>query len=162
MSLRINFAPTAKPLSPQRLVTSAIMLALTLGLVWLQSNETEASLPPNQARMPSAEGVRSINNAIDDLNFPWLAVLNSIETSADESLRFLQIDADTRDKRMTMQGEARNSKAVLELPNRLRRNPAIADARVVSQSPASNADNHDFPERFALEVIFQGTEGAQP
>lgn len=162
MSLQIDFAPSTKPQSPLRLGIGAIMLALILGLVWSQTSETEASLLPNHTQMPAAEEVRSINSAIDDLDFPWLAVLNSIETSADDSLRFLQLDADARDQRMTLQGEARNSGAVLELPKRLRSNPAIAEARVVSQSPASHAANHDFPVHFALEVIFKATEGEQP
>lgn len=162
MRLQINFAPTTKAQSPLRLGIGAIMLALILELFWSQTSETEASLLPNHTQMPAAEEIRSINSAIDDLDFPWLAVLNSIESSTDDSLRFLQLDADAREKRMTLQGEARNSITVLELPSRLRSNPAIAEARVVSQSPASNADHHDFPVRFALEVIFKATEGEQP
>ena len=85
-----------------------------------------------------------------------------VQCSADDSLRFLQLDADARDGRMTIQGEARNSRAVLELPARLRSNPAITEARVISQSPASNTEARSFPIRFALEVKFQSSEGEQP
>lgn len=162
MSLQIDFAPTTKRQSPLRLGIGSLMLVLILGLAWSLTSETEASLSPNEMRLPAAEEIRSINSAIDELDFPWLAVLNSIEQSADGSLRFLQLDADARDQRMTLQGEARNSGAVLELPKRLRSNPAIADARVISQSPASHAENHEFPVRFALEVMFKPIEGEQP
>ena len=64
---------------------------------------------------------------------------------------------------MTIQGEARNSKAVLELPTRLRSNPAIAEARVVSQSPASNSEARDFPVRFATTLpVGQDYPGWRP
>ena len=162
MSLQIDFAPSAKSQSPLRLGIGSIMLAVVLGLAWSLTSETEAGLPPTNTQMPTADEIRSINSAIDDLNFPWLAMLNSIESSAGNSMRLLQLDADARDGRMTIQGEARNSKAVLELPARLRSNPAIAEARVVSQSPASNGETRDFPVRFALEVTFQAIAGAQP
>jgi hypothetical protein len=162
MSLQIDFAPSAKSQSPLRLGIGSIMLAVTLGLAWSLTSETEAGLLPTHTQMPAAEEIRSINSAIDDLNFPWLAVLNSIESSADNSLRFLQLDADAHDSRMSIQGEARNSKAVLELPARLRSNTVIAEARVVSQSPASNGETRDFPVRFALEVMLQTTAETQP
>lgn len=162
MSLQIDFAPSAKAQSPLRLGLASITLAVILGLVWSLSNETEAGLPPNHTLMPTSEEVRSINSAIDDLNFPWLAVLNAIESGADDSLRFLQLDADARDGRMTIQGEARSSRAVLELPARLRSNSAITEARVISQSPAGNTEARDFPIRFALEVKFPASEGEQP
>ena len=162
MSLQIDFAPSAKTQSPLRLGLASITLAVVLGLAWSLSNETEAGLPPNHTLMPTSEEVRNINSAIDDLNVPWLAVLNAIENSADDSLRFLQLDADARDGRMTIQGEARNSRAVLELPARLRSDPEITEARVISQSPASHTEARNFPIRFALEVKFQAAEGEQP
>ena len=149
MSLQIDFVPSAKVQSPLRLGLASITLAVILGLAWSLSNETEAGLPPNHTLMPANEEVRSINSAIDDLNFHWLAVLNTFEP-------------DARDVRMTIQGKARNSRAVLELPARLRSNPAITEARVISQSPASNTEARSFPIRFALEVKFQSSEGEQP
>ena len=162
MSLQIDFAPVARRQSPLRLAIGSAMLALIIGAAWSLTGEMEVGLPANYVSMPAEEEIQGINSAIDDLNFPWLAVLTSIESSADETLRILQLDADARDGRLNTQGEARDSRVVLELPGRLRRNPAIADARVVSQSPASDGETHEFPIRFALEVTFGVPEGEQP
>jgi len=38
----------------------------------------------------------------------------------------------------------------------------VADARVISQNPASNYEAGSFPIRFALEVSFRVAEGVQP
>lgn len=162
MSLQINFAPRSARQSPLRLGISAAMLALILAMTWSLTSETEAGLPPHQTLMPSAEEIQHINSAIDELNFPWLALLTSLENSADESLRIIQFDADIRDGRLSLQGEARDSRAVLELPGRLRTNPAVSAARVISQSPAKHGEIRDFPIRFALEVTFRTPAGEQP
>lgn len=162
MSLQIDFAPARPGKSPLRLGIGSTLLALLIGLVWIVTNETEAGLPPHQTLLPSEEEVRTINRAIDDINFPWLALLTAIEGSTDDSLRIIQLDASASDERLTLQGEARDSRAVLELPARLRATSAIADARVLSQSPASLTEVRDYPIRFALEVTLRSAEGERP
>ena len=162
MSLNIDFAPSTPKRSPLRLGIGSTMLALILAVAWILSSETEAGLPPHQALMPSEEEIQNINRAVDDLNFPWLAVLTSLENSTDESLRVIQIDADARDGRLNLQGEARDSRAVLDLPGRLRTHAAVSDARVVSQSPADNGDPREFPVRFALEITLGNSAGELP
>lgn len=161
MTLRIDFAPPAPRQASLRLGVWSVMLAVVLGTAWMMSSETEARLPNNLASMPAEEEIRAINQAIDDLNFPWLSVLTLLESSVDDSLRITQVDAEARDARLTLQGEARDSRAVLDLPGRLRSNPLVADVRVVNQSPVAG-EAGAFPIRFALEVSLSPTEGGRP
>ena len=162
MSLQIDFAPSSKPRVPVRLGIGAIMLVLILALTWSVTSETEAGLPPNNKLMPGADEIRRMNSAIDDLNFPWLAILTSVEQSTDDYLRLHHLDADGRDRRMTIRGEASNGNAVLAFSERLRASPAIADARITSQSPASSSETAGFPVRFALEVSIHAAEEEKP
>ncbi len=162
MKLKIDFAPVAPGKSSIRLGLGSILLALLLGIAWTMTSETEAGLPQNQTLIPSEEEVQAINKAIDELNFPWLEVLTLVETSVDTSLRITQFDADAREGRLVLHGEARDSRAVLELPSRLRESATVSDARVTSQSPANRTDATSFPIRFALEVTFRSGSGEQP
>jgi hypothetical protein len=162
MSLRIDFAPVRGRKSSLRVGIGSAVMALILALAWTITSETEAGLPHYQSATPTQEEIRAINNAIDELNFPWLQVLVLVEGSVDDSLRIVQFDANARDGRLNLQGEARDSRSVLELPARLRTSQVVADARVMSQNPASNHEAGSFPIRFALEVSFRVTEGVQP
>lgn len=162
MSLLIDFSPKSHSPSPLRLGIGTAVLALTLAAAWLLTGETEAGVLPHQTLMPSDEEIHGINSAIDDLNFPWLAVLTSLESSADESLRIIQLNVDAREGRLTLRGEARDGRAVLDLPGRLRSHAPVIDARVVSQSPADSDESPEFPVRFALEATLRGSDGGQP
>jgi hypothetical protein len=162
MSLLIDFSPKSPSSSPLRVGIGSAVLALTLAAAWMLTSESEAGLLPHQALMPAEEEIRGINSAIDDLNFPWLAVLTALESSTDESLRIIQLDADAHDRRLNLRGEARDGRAVLDLPGRLSTHSAVGEARVVSQSPADNGEHSEFPVRFELEVTLRGSDGGQP
>lgn len=162
MPLNIDFAPNPATRSPLRLGIGSAALVLTLAAAWALTGETEAGLPPYQGLMPAEEEIRSINRAIDDLNFPWLEVLTSLENSADESVRIIHLDADAREGRLNLQGEARDGRAALDLPGRLNRHAAVGDARLTSQSPAGSDEPQAFPVRFALEVSLRDGAGGQP
>ena len=145
-----------------RLGISAVMLALLLGMVWSITGDTEAAFPQNASAMPSEEEVHAINSAVDELNFPWSEVLSLVEASVDGSLRIIQFDADTTRDRLSLQGEARDSRSVLELPDRLRASPLITDARVISQNPAGDQETNGYPIRFALAATLRPLAGEQP
>jgi hypothetical protein len=162
MSLRIDFAPVSGRKSSLRLGIGSAVMALILALAWTITNETEAGLPQYQSSRPAEEEIRAINRAIDELNFPWLQVLMLVEKGVDDSLRIVRFDANARDGRLNLHGEARDSRSVLELPAKLRASPVVADARVISQSPVGGGDASIFPIRFALEVSFLAFEGEQP
>ena len=159
MKLNIDFAPVAPGNYSLRLGLGSLLLALLLGIAWTMTSETEAGSPQNQILIPSEEEVQAINKAVDELNFPWLEILTLVETSVDASLRIIQFDADAREGRLILHGEARDSRAVLELPARLRDSPTVSDARVTSQRPANSPDAMSFPIRFALEVTFRSGSG---
>lgn len=159
--LHLDFAP-ARSESSLRVGLGSAMLALVLAVTWSLTGDTEAGPPPNQAVLPSVEEVQAINTAVDELNFPWGRVLGLVETSIDDSQRITRFEADARDGRLSFQGEARHSSAVMALPGRLRADALVADARVLSQGPANATENGGFPVRFALEVSLQTSSGEQP
>jgi Fimbrial assembly protein (PilN) len=160
--MKIDFAPPGQHRSLMRLAISVVMLALLLGMVWSITSETEAAFPPNASLIPSEEEMHAINSAVDELNFPWSEVLSLVETSVDDNLRIIQLDADARENRLTLHGEARDSRSVLELPDRLRRSPLITDARVISQNPASDQESTGYSIRFALAATFRPAKVEQP
>jgi Tfp pilus assembly protein PilN len=160
--VKIDFAPPKQGRPSIRLSASAAMLALLLGMVWSITGETEAAFSQNASLMPPEEEVHAINNAIDELNFPWSEVFSLLEASVDGRSRIIQFDADVRAGRLSLQGEARDSRSVLELPERLRASPLITEARVISQSPAGDQETNGYPVRFALEATFRPLAGEQP
>ncbi len=160
--MNIDFAPQSRRRASLRLGISAAMLVLLLGMVWSITGDTEAALPQNVASMPSDEEIQAINGAVDELNFPWPAVLSLVETSVDDNLRIIQFDADARENRLALHGEARDSRSVLELPDRLRASPLIIDARLISQNPAGDLEANGYPIRFSLVATFRPVEGVQP
>ena len=160
--MKIDFAPPRQGRRSIRLAFSAVMLALSLGMVWSITGETEAAFSQNASLMPPEEEVHAINNAIDELNFPWPEVFSLLEASVDGRSRIIQFDADVRAGRLSLHGEARDSRSVLELPDRLRASPLIIEARVISQSPAGDQETNGYPIRFALEATFRPLAGEQP
>jgi len=160
--VKIDFAPPRQGRPSIRLAVSAVMLALSLGMVWSITGETEAAFPQNASSLPSEEEMHAINSAVDELNFPWSEVFSLLEASVDGRSRIIQFDADVRAGRLSLQGEARDSRSVLELPERLRASPLITEARVISQSPAGDQETNGYPVRFALEATFRPLAGEQP
>lgn len=158
MSLHIDFAPQRPSRKTNHLGVGMVTLAVLCGLIWTLTGETEAGLSSRQENMPSEENIQAINRGVDDLNFPWIAILSLLENSIGDDIRLGQMEADARAARLSLQGEARDSRAVLALPALLRKNALVADARVLSQSTASpeasSESSREFPTRFALEIQF--------
>lgn len=150
--LRLDFSPVASP-SPLRLGLGSAALALLVAFLWAGVGDIEAGLPQSLALLPDIEEVQAINVVIDDLDFPWVQVLGLLEASIDQNLRIRHFDADAREGRLTVNGEARSSQVVLELPARLRADSRVLEARVLSQSPVDSDTADDLPIRFTLEVI---------
>ena len=159
--LQLNFTLARREPS-LRLSLGSAMLALVLAAAWSLTGDTEAGPPPHEAALPSAEEVQAINTAVDELNFPWGRVLGLVEASIDDSQRITRLEADARDGRLNIQGEARDSRAVLVLPGRMRADALVSDARVLSQAPSNANENGGYPVRFAFEVSLQTRAGEQP
>jgi len=161
--LRINFAPAGEKPRALGFGVGSLALAALLCAAWLQSSTTEAGLPLALTPPPAEEEIAAINVATEDLNFPWLNLLGAVENSLPDGVRLNQLEADARDGLLTLDGEAADRKLVLELPGRLRAQPAVLDARVLNSSPAGRvksgggeegADGGVLPIRFVLEVRF--------
>jgi len=152
MKLQINFAVQSKQPRLFRLGLGSASLILCCALIWTMTGETEAGLRISQANLPGEAKVTAINQSIDDLNFPWVSVLGLLEKNSGNDLRFRQIEADTRNSRLTLHGEAKEARAVIALPEQLRANQLIGEARILSQSTSEDAVAMEYPTRFSLEL----------
>jgi hypothetical protein len=152
MKLQINFAVQPRPPRLMRLGLGSASLLLCCALVWTMTGETEAGLRISQANLPSEAKVTAINQGIDDLNFPWLSILDLLEKHSGNDLRFSRIEADTRNSRLTLHGEAKETRAVIALPEQLRADPLVGEARISGQSTSEDAAAMEYPTRFSLEL----------
>jgi hypothetical protein len=161
VNLNIDFAPRRqrdkRPWLGLSLGTAS--LSLLFALAWPLGNESAAGLHFSPENPLLEESTQGLNKAIDDLNFPWLAVLTLLEENTGPDLRLGQMEADSRSARLTLQGEARNQRLVLALPDNLRKNPLVSEARIISQSTATSGESQEFPTCFALEIQFSLAAG---
>ena len=152
MKLQINFAAQPKQPRLMRLGLGLASLLLCCTLIWTMTGETEAGLRISQENLPGEAKVTAINQSIDDLNFPWVSVLGLLEKHSGNGLRFSQIEADTRHSRINLHGEAKDGRAVIALPERLRADPLVEEARILSQSTLDDAASQEYPTRFSIEL----------
>ena len=106
--------------------------------------------------------MHAINSAVDELNFPWPRFSRWSKRASMAVCASSSSMPMPREYRLSLHGEARDSRSVLELPDRLRASPLIIDARVISQNPASDQDTNGYPIRFALAATFRPLAGEQP
>jgi len=161
MKLKLDFAPRTPDKSARRLSLAGLMLTLLLGIVWGITSNTEAGPPREHSTTPADEEIAAINQAVGELNFPWADLLAQVEASIDSQARLLQIEVNAGEGRLTLRGEASDSRAVLALPGRLRTGAPISDARILSQIPVDSSEPGAYPIRFTLEATL-GTGGATP
>ena len=159
--LQLDFRPPKRDVS-LRLGLGSAALALMMAGAWMLTGDTVAVSSLHRASLPSAEAVAAINGAVDELNFPWGKVLDTLEASVDDGFRIVRFEADAHDRRFGLHGEARSSQLVLELPGRLQRDGVVAEARVVSQGPAANDEPGGLPISFGIEASLAAGNGGQP
>lgn len=152
MKLQLDFTPRKPDKASRRLSLAGLMLSLLLGIVWGITSNTEAGPPHEHTTTPADEEIAAINQAVGELNFPWADLLALLEASIDAEARLLQVEVNAGEGRLTLRGEARDSRTVLALPGRLRSGSPISDARIVSQNPADSAEPGAYPIRFTLEA----------
>lgn len=155
--LHIDFAPS-RPHARQRLRwfaggAGALMLVVA-SAAWLLTSQAEAGrmgeLPLRL--LPDAEEAQAEDAAVRHLNFPWTEALAALESvCADPSgTRLIGIDADLALGSLRVTGEARNVETAQSLPERLRAQPAVADAVLLAQE--KQPDTTALPVRFVLEL----------
>ncbi len=166
MKLRINFAPRSDGSTPRpprlRFGLGALLVASLVLAITGMSPDIDASLTPPPATGLAEEEIETINRAIDDLNFPWLPLLASLEKQVSGDTRLTRFEADASNIQISLQGEARDEKSVLDLPRRLRQQGPIGEVRLVSQSSALPGEGGEFPIRFALTLQLSNPPGGQP
>lgn len=71
----------------------------------VSKNKKKNQLPPAEAEQLKSD-VDFLNTLLKDKNFPWIDMLDRLETSIDEGVRFTQIEIDREQKKILLQGKA--------------------------------------------------------
>lgn len=102
--------------------------------------------------LPDDDRAQAVDMAVRELNLPWLAVLDALNSefgpSADAVL--LQVDTDARRAIVRLEGAANDAAIVQGYPARLRALGPIAEATLVGQEVRADAPSR--PVRFVIEL----------
>lgn len=160
--LLIDFAPRQSPRRRESWLAGSLgaLLVATVGMAWLPTAQVEAShmATTTERRLPGADEAQAVDAAVRELNLPWLALLDAIESSfgQDGNTVLLNVEADIRRASVRLSGEARDSASIQALPAHLRGLAGIADVQLRGQEAQVN--NTNWPVHFTLELTLQ--EGA--
>lgn len=159
--LAIDFAPTRKTVRPAGWLASGAgaVLLVVAGFAWLPPAHVEAShmteASQRQRVLPDGDSAQAVDMAVRELNLPWLAVLDALNSEfgpgADAVL--LQVDTDVRRAIVRLEGAANDAAVVQGYPARLRALGPIAEATLVGQEVRGDAQSHHSrPVRFVIEL----------
>lgn len=98
----------------------------------------------------STQKVNAINNAIARLNIPWGELFAAFEADKPKDVALLALLPDARKRRLLVQAEAANPRAMIEFVERLRAVPLFEEAFLVKHERRDQEIGQ--PYRFAIEV----------
>lgn len=111
----------------------------------------QRSAPAAQgAAQVSARKVNAINGAIARLNIPWGDLFAAFEADKPKDVALLALLPDARKRRLVVQAEAANPRAMIDFVERLRAVPLFDEAFLVKHERRDQETGQ--PYRFALEV----------
>lgn len=160
--LAIDFAPRRKTVRPAGWLASGagVVLLAVAGFVWLPPAHVEASHMAEASRrsLPDGDRAQAVDRAISELNLPWLAILDALNTEFGPGAKgvLLRMDTDARRGIVRIEGEASDAAIVQGYPARLRALGPIAAATLVGQEVRGDALSR--PVRFVVELRMR--EGA--
>jgi len=102
------------------------------------------------AAQVSARKVNAINSAIARLNIPWGKMFAAFEADKPRDVALLALLPDARKRRLVVQAEAANPRAMVEFVERLRAVPLFEEAFLVKHERRDQETGQ--PYRFAIEV----------
>lgn len=107
-----------------------------------------------QGQRPVADAgfVNDLNSLADELVFPWEAILDQVTRLAGPEITLDRIQPQMADRKVLLQGHARDAASFLAFLKRLRLRPEWRDVQPVSQE--EDRDNAALPLRFALNATW--------
>lgn len=83
-------------------------------------------------------------NVINELNYPWPAVITALETPTGPKVQLLSIDPDAARAQLTVRGEADELADVLEYLARLKQQPLLFDTRLERHTVSEDSGRIEF------------------
>lgn len=107
--------------------------------------------------------IRLINNLIIEERFPWLPIVDDIETSLPDGLCLQRIASGPELKSLVLEGDAKDSSEIAEFMDRLKKKTRYFQAEILSLSVSGfkkDQEEAERPIRFQISLSFQGSEMA--
>ena len=171
-SWRIEFAPqTAWPMPYLLVVGMAALIALgalaSFAIAQRELVQAQGELAQIQAqwaqrtgrtqKKPTAsvpkENLQAVNAIIRQLNLPWDALLEVLETTMPRRVAVLEVNPDAKSRRLRLVAEARNVKDMLAYVQHLRAHDLFES--VVLTSHLVNEQDRNRPLHFELVAVWK-------
>ena len=102
----------------------------------------------------SAAALKKANQSIDQLNVPWHALFQAIESAAANKVAVLTFEPDPRKNILRLTVEGRTIGTVLAFADRLEEQPDVQNIRLLHHE--TNAQDKNRPVRLKLELQWLG------
>lgn len=102
----------------------------------------------------SAAALKKANQSIDQLNVPWHALFQAIESAAANKVAVLTFEPDPRKNILRLTVEGRTIGTVLAFADRLEEQPDVQNIRLLHHE--TNAQDKNRPVRLQLELQWVG------
>jgi hypothetical protein len=107
---------------------------------------------PVRFSMPGAQ-VAAINNAVIQLNLPWQAIFESLETIKPKNIALLGLEPDGKKRVLRILAEAKQADDMLDFVRLIREQPQFADAVLLKHD--TNIQDPNRPLRFLVEASWK-------
>lgn len=131
----------------------------------LQAEKVQLLHPaqPQLRKLPAGEQARHqdeikvVNTAMSELNQPWEALFQALETTKTPQVRIMTLDPNPRQHKLRMTVQASDYQHMLDYVSVLNRQPMLRDAFLMAHEQggsAQSADGQALPYSFAIEAVW--------
>lgn len=124
--------------------------AVRLNAARLRAQVPLVAAPVAQAPRISDEKAAAVNAAVMQLNLPWRALYDAIAEATPASIGMLALEPDPRKRSMKITAEAKNSDAMIDYVEQLKRQELFAGVTLIRHE--INEQDPNRPIRFQLEA----------
>lgn len=126
-------------------VNDIMRLEREIGLVSAQDGDSK---PAPRMDAATTKSIRSANQILERLHTPWEMLFRDIELAQTDEIALLAIQPSAERSTVTIEGEARNSSALLTYVGQLEDQAALADVTLTSHEV--RRDDAEKPLRFSI------------
>lgn len=110
-----------------------------------RTQQSARAVPPDAAQQSE---IRRANNVIDELNLPWAALFEAVESASNGAIALLSIQPDAQKQSVRITGEAKTLDDVLAYIERLQEDTQLTNASLLSHE--IRQQDAEKPIRFTL------------